>query len=301
MVFDHHRRRIVLFGGADESGVRGDTWEWDGRKWIRVSVSGPEPRTFPVMTYDAVRRRVVLFGGNRVLFGRSAADNHYLNDTWEWDGRQWTELKVVGPPPRSEAVMAFDDARGRSVLFGGQTITENGRTWFGDTWEWDGRMWVQRNVNGPSPRSGAAVAYDSVRKKVVLFGGRTAEELSGETWEWNGTSWTQVKTGPIEGRFNCVMAFERSHQRMIRFGGRFGGRGVGDTWQYDGHDWKLLTTDGPAARNHTSIAYDDVAKRILLFGGHDTENVFADLWEWKGSGWRVLHGGATKKHIDNGH
>src|SRR5262245_49147939 len=121
MVYDSGRRKVVLFGGADASKVCSDTWELDGNKWKRVSVDGPGPRTFPAMTYDTIRRRVVLFGGNRVLFGRNPKENNYLDDTWEWDGRKWTEMKVAGPPPRAEAAMAFDEHRGRAVLFGGHS------------------------------------------------------------------------------------------------------------------------------------------------------------------------------------
>ena len=301
MVFDDQRQRLVLFGGADEARVLGDTWEWDGSRWKRVSVSGPGPRTFPVMAYDRLRRRVVLFGGNRVLFGRSAADNHYLNDTWEWDGKRWIQMNVPGPSPRSEAAIAFDAARGRTVLFGGHTVTEKERHWLGDTWEWDGKTWLRKHVDGPSPRNSPAMAYDSIRKKVVLFGGRTSEGLSGETWEWDGTSWVEVITGHVEGRFNSVMAYDESRQVMIRFGGRFGGKGLGDTWQYDGLVWKRLTTNGPVPRNHTSMAYDPRGKRMLLFGGHDTENVFGDLWEWNGTSWRLLEDRETKKHLDTVH
>src|SRR5918994_1538969 len=107
MTYDSGRGRVILFGGADEAKVCGDTWEWDGRRWTLVSQTGPAPRTFPSMAYDSVRRKVVLFGGNRVLFGRNPGEVKFLNDTWEWDGRRWTEIKVAGPSPRAEAAIAF--------------------------------------------------------------------------------------------------------------------------------------------------------------------------------------------------
>lgn len=34
---DEARKRIVLFGGHDGDFVFGDTWEWDGHQWSRVS------------------------------------------------------------------------------------------------------------------------------------------------------------------------------------------------------------------------------------------------------------------------
>jgi hypothetical protein len=291
----------VLFGGADASEVRGDTWEWDGNKWTQVSVAGPGPRTFPAMTYDSLRRRVVLFGGNRVLFGRNLEENKFLDDTWEWDGQRWTQIEVPGPPPRAEAVMAFDRERGRSVLFGGHNSTEKGRNWLGDTWAWDGTRWIPISILGASPRNGAAAAYDSARRKIVLFGGRTTERVSGETWERAGKQWIENPSAATQGRFNCVMAYDEARARMIRFGGRYGGQPLGDTWQYDGRRWKRLRVKGPDARNHTAMVYDQRRHKIILFGGHDGANVFGDTWEWDGAKWLKRDHSRTQKRIENGH
>ena len=299
MAYDIVRRRVVLFGGADAGSVRGDTWEWDGRNWMRVSLTGPSPRTFAVMTYDSVRRRVILFGGNRVLFGRDRSDNRYLDDTWEWDGRKWSQIDAPGPPARAEAVMIFDAKRRRAVLFGGHTITENGRNWLGDTWEWDGKRWLSVPGSGPSPRNGAAAAYDSARELMVLFGGSTENGVSGETWEFDGHQWTKIHSAAVEGRFNSVMAYHEARSKVIRFGGRYGGRAFGDTWEYDGQGWRLMSS-GPTARNHTAMVYDRRHHKIVLFGGHDLTNVFGDTWEWDGE-WLLRRPATAGKRIDNGH
>ena len=39
MAYDEHRRRVILFGGDDDSGLLGDTWEWNGREWARITTS----------------------------------------------------------------------------------------------------------------------------------------------------------------------------------------------------------------------------------------------------------------------
>ena len=301
MAYDSHRNRIVLFGGADASKVRGDTWEWDGQKWTLMSLAGPGPRTFPTMTYDSLRRRVILFGGNRVLFGRSRNDNQYLDDTWEWDGQRWSQIRATGPPARAEAVMVFDVKRGRSVLFGGHTITEKGRNWLGDTWEWDGTRWVALQASGPSPRNGAAAIYDTDRERTVLFGGNTQQGVSGETWEWDGKQWTKNASAVVEGRFNSVMAYDELRREVIRFGGRFGGRAFGDTWEYRGVRWRSLTSSGPEARNHAAMVYDRRHRNVILFGGHDIANVFGDTWEWDGKRWLRRGAGKVERRFDNGH
>ena len=49
------------------------------------------------MAYDSKRGRTVLFGGS--------AGNVNLNDTWEWDGQDWTQVADTGPPARGGHAM----------------------------------------------------------------------------------------------------------------------------------------------------------------------------------------------------
>ena len=235
-----------------------------------------------------------------MLFGKSPADNKYLNDTWEWDGRRWMQIKNDGPPPRAEAVMAFDSRRGRVVLFGGHNNAGGKRNWLGDTWEWNGRRWIQIKVNGPSPRNGAAAIYDSQRGKVVLFGGNSQGVVSGETWEWDGRLWKENRVARTEGRFNCVMAYDSVRREVIRFGGNYQGQRLSDTWTYDGNVWKQLNLVGPIARNHSAMVYDERRHSVILFGGHDGQNVFGDTWEWDGR-WLERESGEVRKRLNNGH
>ena len=53
----------------------------------------------------------------------------------------------------------------------------------GDTWVWDGKVWTQRQDIGPPGRSGHAVVFDTVRQRVMLFGGEIAGAVVGDTWE----------------------------------------------------------------------------------------------------------------------
>src|SRR2546430_14962699 len=55
------------------------------------------------------------------------------------------------------AAMAYDAARGVTVLFGGHT---------GATWEWDGTLWTYRPETGPTANS-AAMAFDMARSVTV--------------------------------------------------------------------------------------------------------------------------------------
>src|SRR5579862_6826043 len=81
---------------------------------------------------------------------------------------EWTPL---GLSLREGHAMAYDAARGETVLFGGITAG----SFSDDTWEWNGTVWTQRTASGPSPRSRHAMAYDAGHGVTVLFGGYTAD------------------------------------------------------------------------------------------------------------------------------
>ena len=140
MVFDERRGRVVVFGGmgtaaaeGERPPILGDTWEYDGARWIRLDVAGPSPRLIAGATYDARRGMVVIFGG-------SGSDG-FLGDTWGWNGTEWRRLSDVGPAPRGMGQLAYDAARDRIVLFGGRRGYPNGD--LADTWEWNGTRWTR--------------------------------------------------------------------------------------------------------------------------------------------------------------
>src|SRR5215475_3127545 len=106
----------------------------------------------------------------------------------------WTQKQDIGPQGRVLPAMAYDSTRARVVLFGGNTL-QVGIPPLGDTWEWDGQIWIQVSDIGPSPRSRHAMAYDAGRQRLVLFGGLAGSGDNlvalGDTWEWSGEYWTQ--------------------------------------------------------------------------------------------------------------
>src|SRR5262245_19727792 len=100
---------------------------------------------------------------------------------------QWTLRATTGPSPRAEFGMAYDTARGVTVLFGGANCLSFNCV-FPDTWEWDGDAWLLRSMGGPIQRCDEAMAYDSIRGVTVIFGGYNGVYLA-DTWEWDGTNW----------------------------------------------------------------------------------------------------------------
>jgi hypothetical protein len=299
-VYDVRHHALLVFGGATDSEVRADLWLRSGRSWRLVPAAGPAPRTFPAMAYDSARNELVLFGGNRVLFGDGAAVPAMLDDTWVLRDGGWTRVSGRGPGPRAEAAVAYDPRRGRTVVFGGYVMFEGGKVErLGDTWEWDGRGWTRLSGDGPSPRSGAALAWHPELRAVVLFGGSGGP--LGDTWSWDGSTWTRLRIPPAPGRFNTAMAWDASSRRLVRYGGWDGERRRSDTWELREEGWREVPSPGPDARNHAVLVSAPDRGSLLLFGGHDGEMVFGDLWEWRNSRWTRLEGVAAKRRVPNGH
>jgi hypothetical protein len=231
MVFDRDRGTVLLFGGDTTAHpARDQTWSWSGSGWILAAPPNPIPAERPgaAMAYDEARHRVVLFGGT---VGLSPPTPNA--ETWLWDGTRWTEAPAgPAPDPRSGHAMAYDAERGQVVLFGG--CCGPNYAVFGDTWLWNGSAWTKAEPMGlPGGRTGAAMAYERVRKRVVLMGGGTEfGQWFQDTWSWDGTTWTQVATSESpQAREGAGMAFDEAQRRIILFGGgTFPNIALNDTW-----------------------------------------------------------------------
>lgn len=166
----------------------------------------------------------------------------------------------------------------------------------GDTWTWNGSAWSKQSVRvAPSPRTGAAIAFDSVRGITVLFGGLGPTSVLGDTWTWNGRTWTQQnpvhRPGPRSG---AAMAFEPLRGAAVLFGGD-PGKGenqlASDTWSWDGTDWELLqSATFPKRRYGAGLVFDAARQALVLFGGHAANlEYFDDTWTWTKTGWVALN------------
>jgi hypothetical protein len=251
LAYDAARERTLLFGGAHGGGYFGDTWTWSGEDWAQIADSTePEERARHALAYDAARERVVLFGGSRT---DGIAGDIVFDDTWLWDGARW-QRDTAGEdvPPRAGHAMAFDEARGEVVLFGGAAEQLHGDTWVrGD----DGWEEVALLADGPPARRDHALAYDPFRERVVLFGGEGDDALLADTWEWDGSTWTLVATdGGPRARAGHAMTFDSGTGRVLLVGGRAAtGEPLGETLAWDGTAWEALAGEdarGPARFGH---------------------------------------------------
>jgi len=138
-VYDTAREKIVLFGGRIQEGISGETWEWDGKQWVENRSVLTPGRFNCAMVYDSARQKTIRFGGRYA--GKP------VGDTWEYDGNAWKLLSPAGPAARNHTAMAYDSQRKKIILFGGHDFDgQDVANVLGDTWEWNGDRWLQKEA-----------------------------------------------------------------------------------------------------------------------------------------------------------
>lgn len=303
MAYDSARDRVVLFGGENGFRLVGETWEWNGQSWRQVIPTDPEGYGNPsarfrhAMAYDITRGQIVLFGGEDSVA--------FFGGGWAWDGTSWgrldpTDPELDGDPsPRRDHAMAYDTVGRRLVLFGGLDSS----SLVADTWIWNGESWRRLSQNdleegqSPDARYFHAMAYDTIRGRIVLFGGVGSSGALDDTWELSGRRWQLMPLSePARDRpvalAGHAAAFDSVRQEVVMMGGLDGPMGVDDTWVWSGDGWRRVSADrerdgNPAARAEHAAVYDSARKRVVVFGGADTSvSSLDDTWEWNGYSWR---------------
>ena len=179
--------------------------------------------------------------------------------------------------------MAYDAARERVMFFGGSGADSGFLFALGDTWTWDGSDWTQMCFQcGVPSRNSHAMAYDSTRSQVVMFGGMGADlKVLNDTWVWDGSKWTQKtsKVNPPARQYH-VMAYDSARGQVVLFGGNSASaEKFNDTWIWDGSNWtQKFPSTSPPADSAGAMAYDSSRSRIVLL-------VDGQTWVWDGSNW----------------
>jgi hypothetical protein len=91
-----------------------------------IPLSSPSARRVPSIAYDASIGQVVVFGGIDEATGQR------FNDTWGWNGSDWTQLLTYSRPGQRYATsMDFDPMSDGLLLFAGwtQCCTPDDDTW----------------------------------------------------------------------------------------------------------------------------------------------------------------------------
>jgi hypothetical protein len=257
---------LVMYGGL-QSGptlTLNDTWLWNGATWTPLTTATtPPPRWGHHMVYDTRRAVIVAFGG------RSPTTTTTSNDTWEFDGLDWHQVfPLASPTARAFYGMAYDERRGKTIVYGLQSGVGTGAT---QTWEYDGTTWAQAiTATVPPGLESPAMAYDKGRGVTVMFGGFNGVSPGTDyrtTWEYDGVDWTLKTTAnaPLTG-YRANMVYDDARGRLVLYGG-YAGTVQFPTWEYDGNDWTQVASAGPGRITEGYMAYLPTTQQIVYFGG----------------------------------
>jgi len=302
-VYDAGRQRVVMFGGYTANGELNETWEWDGTSWTQMfPAHSPLPRFDAAAAYDPVRHRIVMFGGFSLNYGGA------LQDTWEYDGVDWTQKSPTTlPTDRAGAAMAYDAVNGKMVMFGGAigfNLDNSPSSPLNETWTYDGTNWtLLAPTTKPSARAGARMVFDSAHNIVLMFGGRDGTKgASNHMWKWSGSNWTDAgaAAGPFPDYDTAGLAFDANLGKVVAWDGS-----SGSTWEWSGTAWTTVSgttppvpASSPTFRGYIELTYDAARKQIVMFGGDQGGYIpafnapnppgplfYADTWVRTGQAW----------------
>jgi hypothetical protein len=184
-----------------------DTWVLDGTAFHEVATpaTGSPPAYGELAWFPATAELADFVAGPRIEMGVPGAPEIACavdgpcpaaeRSVWTWDGVRWSSQTLSGSyqPLLPAAALVSDDAAREVVAFDAA-----GRTWVASapTGEWR----EEAPAHSPTPRSGAAMAYDPATGRVVLFGGEThgssGSVPADDTWSWSSGDWAHL-SGPL--------------------------------------------------------------------------------------------------------
>ena len=199
--------QLILVTGIEQGGCQAaQTWHWAGTSWAQL-----HPAMFPtgveggLLAADPVTGRLDLFATS----GGCPGDAEQSTALWSWDGATWE--------PQGSSTSGAGALNPAKMIVSGELVASATGpllvVWSG-TYSWDGSGgWEEvtgapaalgeiGNPSGGDERSEEALAFDTARHEVVLFGGNcvlcdpNGIDYLGDTWTYAGT-WSLADAGTL--------------------------------------------------------------------------------------------------------
>ncbi|MEW5853898.1 MAG: kelch repeat-containing protein [Myxococcota bacterium] len=183
MAYSPDANATYLYGGAEYTGSRRETWRYDaaGPSWTILDVDSPNARYDSVFRHVAPGQPMLLFGGSR------SAQSAFYKEVWRFDvnTETWTETEVQGELPggRRVAWMVMEpDASAFLMGFGVHGLTADDA--YADLWRFDlaRSTWQPLSATGPSPRGFAMALPGGPGHAGLLLGGYSMTDPLSDLW-----------------------------------------------------------------------------------------------------------------------
>lgn len=292
VAFDLSHQQAVAFRTLPSFSpdLRSHTFTWQdvadpASAWQLVVTGLPPARKGAAMGYDPLRRRLVVDGG----FPNTST----IARMHEADQRDWIPRTLgTGPGPDYHGCV-WDPVRGALLLVGSGSNTFRIDTWNGFA------MTAVANSTLTPPRWENGLAFDTLRNRVVVFGGESFGGMTNELWEFHGGAWTNLTVPGPSPRKNPAFCYDAARDRMVLFGGLAadGVTFLGDTWEFDGTAWTQHTPATTPAPRAAAVLVDAThLGKCVMVGGHGAQD-FRETWTWDGTDWSPL---TTAHQFDTG-
>ncbi len=170
---------------------------------------------------EVYRPAIAAFDGGYLMFGGWASGALDVDDTWQFDGSEWTLLNPRhAPSPRHGAAVA--NYQGKVLLFGGTQGLFNPHS-LNDTWEWDGVDWTERF---PARRP----AFETSWSRMAGAGQRVLLVDSHDRWTWNGSDWQPELSSTALDFPSAISSFGQGALVLKQ----------GELWLWNGSTWAQL-------------------------------------------------------------
>ncbi len=205
--------RLYMFGGRKDGTAIGDLWSYanagsTGATWTYI----PGGTSSPGTSYPSPRAWVGWSCGAGLCVASNGVSTSIFKETWIFSEstRTWSQVacnRVLCPSARLAPAMAYDQAHGVHVLFGG----DSGALVLADTYTFNASTKTWTQVNGgvtPPARSGAAATYVP-NVGIVMFGGYgnpCCVAMLNDMYVWNGSAWAAVTSVVNGGTTTAVPA-----------------------------------------------------------------------------------------------
>jgi hypothetical protein len=290
--YDYPFGRLLVAGGSDSLGecavhllplAGHPAWRF------LQGPPGPPARTLMAGTVITAQGRFLIHGGYEPNL--EFRPGRWFDDLWLFDSLRgaWRELHPSGPrpDPRCAHTAINDPARGRVLVFGGESpvpclypICEPSVAFHHDAWSFSlaDTIWTLLSDAGPRRAYHSAV-YDAVRDRMLVFGGLDTLpgfNFSNEVWAFDLKSgtWSLLHPAgvPPPPRAQHTAVYDPLHDRMVVFGGV--GPDAATTSQF-GDTWVLDFGSSAAPTLATAVSGDFEPGGHVDFTGAMTSHVGA--------------------------